>query len=139
MFGKAWDDNLTAILEHGPIDLVCCFTGDLAQGGKAKEYEALIPLLDRTLTRLDLDYARLFVVPGNHDIDRDVAKNAWKKLREADWKEGDASSGGMAGGPALPRIKKTIADEIFERERVYRAWVKDTLRPTPGELRLHQG
>jgi Calcineurin-like phosphoesterase len=127
MFGEAWDKNLTEIVKHGPIHLVG-FTGDLAQGGKANEYKALMPLLDRTLDRLGLDYTRLFVVPGNHDIDRAVAKTAWKTLREADWNEGDALSRWLAGGSPLPRIKKTLADDIFARQSAYRAWVKDTLR-----------
>jgi predicted ATP-binding protein involved in virulence/calcineurin-like phosphoesterase family protein len=71
VFG-AFLDDLRARKERGaPMpDLVCC-VGDLAWSGQADEYElveerALLPLLER----LGLGKDRLFVVPGNHDVDR---------------------------------------------------------------------
>ena len=36
VLGKAWEQNLDALLEGGPVDIVC-FTGDLAQSGEAAE------------------------------------------------------------------------------------------------------
>ncbi|MDN5850067.1 MAG: hypothetical protein L0H63_10625, partial [Nitrococcus sp.] len=36
--GDPWERNLAALLEDGPIDLVC-FTGDAADWGKAEEFE----------------------------------------------------------------------------------------------------
>lgn len=48
------------------------FTGDLAFGGKKEEYEAAWKLLlEPVLTTLDLRPDRLFLIPGNHDLDRD--------------------------------------------------------------------
>ena len=50
------------------------FSGDLAFSGKRHEYEQVVPWLDSVLDAAGLSGQRdrLFVVPGNHDIDRDV-------------------------------------------------------------------
>ncbi|MFO0591522.1 MAG: metallophosphoesterase [Polyangiaceae bacterium] len=52
-----------------PPDLVF-FTGDLAFSGKKAEYDRAKPFLVELLTVLGLDRDRLFIVPGNHDVDR---------------------------------------------------------------------
>lgn len=54
------------------IDFVA-FSGDLAFSGTANEYEAARQhLLDPILAALGLDPSRLFIVPGNHDLNRDT-------------------------------------------------------------------
>jgi len=51
------------------IDFVF-FTGDLAYRGLEEQYKvAGTELLDPVLAAVDLDKRRLFVIPGNHDID----------------------------------------------------------------------
>src|ERR1700753_3132314 len=57
------------------IDFII-FSGDLAYRGKAQEYESAIdyffnPLLEATGVG-DRGRERLFIVPGNHDVDRDA-------------------------------------------------------------------
>lgn len=53
------------------VDFVV-FSGDLAYQGQAQEYEtARERLLDPVLEALGLKPDRLFMVPGNHDMDRD--------------------------------------------------------------------
>ncbi|WP_298364523.1 metallophosphoesterase, partial [Azospirillum sp.] len=54
---------------HG-ADLVFA-TGDIAQKGQASEYAAATGFFDAVLKELGLGRERLFVVPGNHDVDRD--------------------------------------------------------------------
>jgi tetratricopeptide (TPR) repeat protein/predicted phosphodiesterase len=54
---------------HG-ADLVFA-TGDIAQSGKASEYAAATDFFDAVLKELGLGRNRLFVVPGNHDVDRE--------------------------------------------------------------------
>jgi hypothetical protein len=54
-----------------PFDLAV-FSGDLATRGKSAEYElAQKLLLDPLSKRLSLEKGRIFVAPGNHDVDRD--------------------------------------------------------------------
>ncbi len=56
------------------VDLVI-FSGDLAYHGRAEEYQAAQTLLlDPVLKAVGLGPERLFMVPGNHDLDRVYAK-----------------------------------------------------------------
>lgn len=45
-------------------------TGDVANRGADKEYDEAGKFFDKLLHKLSLERERLFVVPGNHDIDR---------------------------------------------------------------------
>ena len=75
VLGPAWETNLDAILEDGPIDLVC-FTGDAADWGKREEFAEADEFLAALLDRLGLPRDGLFVVPGNHDVDRSIHPDA---------------------------------------------------------------
>lgn len=56
------------------VDFVI-FSGDLAHHGRKEEYQtAREVLLDPVLAAVGLEPERLFMVPGNHDLDRDYAK-----------------------------------------------------------------
>ena len=51
------------------------FSGDLASSGKPEEYQtAKEKLIDPILNATDLKPDRLFIVPGNHDLDREELK-----------------------------------------------------------------
>ncbi|MFT3772389.1 MAG: metallophosphoesterase [Minicystis sp.] len=127
VLGEAWERNLDALLADGPIDLIA-FTGDLAQSGKAEEYELLTPFVEALLARTRVPRERLFVVPGNHDVDRSVGEAAWKELRGMGWSEAAALAQWMAGGRPPPRVSAAWPDEVMVRQAAYRAWVHDTLK-----------
>ena len=80
VLGEAWDRNIDSLLKDGRFDLVC-FTGDVAFAGKLVEYDQATSFFDELLKRLGLGLERLFVIPGNHDIDRDTCRSAWERLR----------------------------------------------------------
>jgi Icc protein len=80
VLGDAWLRNLDDLKAAGPFHLVC-FTGDAADWGLAEEYAKVTEFFQETLQRLGVPLERFFLVPGNHDICRKVAKPAWKKLR----------------------------------------------------------
>ena len=46
-------------------------TGDIAHSGKPEEYEIAGRFFDDLLGAVGLDKSRLFVIPGNHDVDRE--------------------------------------------------------------------
>ena len=46
------------------------FTGDIAFQGKKEEYDIAAKYLTRLMQELDLPPERLFIVPGNHDVNR---------------------------------------------------------------------
>ncbi|HRI63427.1 MAG TPA: metallophosphoesterase, partial [Polyangium sp.] len=59
--------------ERIPLDAIFA-TGDLAFSGAANEYALVIDFLKKLLDVTGVDPQRMFVVPGNHDVDRRVGK-----------------------------------------------------------------
>jgi formylglycine-generating enzyme required for sulfatase activity/predicted phosphodiesterase len=49
-------------------------TGDIAQGGKKDEYVQATAFFDALLDAVKLERRHLFLVPGNHDVDRDKSR-----------------------------------------------------------------
>lgn len=59
-------------------------TGDIAYSGKAEEYEAATAILDKILEVTGLDRTLLFLVPGNHDVDRNGGVGLVRTLTSVD-------------------------------------------------------
>jgi ActR/RegA family two-component response regulator/predicted phosphodiesterase len=57
--------------KHLPPDFIV-FSGDVAQSGHPEEYELAALFFDKLLEATGLEKDHLFVVPGNHDVDRGV-------------------------------------------------------------------
>ncbi len=70
-------DGLLSFLERDrpdyPLDLIFV-TGDLAHAGKPEEYALVVELFEQLMARTGVPAERIFVVPGNHDIDRGVGR-----------------------------------------------------------------
>lgn len=47
------------------------FTGDVAFSGKSLEYKRATEFFERILFELDLNKSSLYMIPGNHDVDRE--------------------------------------------------------------------
>nr|WP_141620998.1 metallophosphoesterase [Myxococcus sp. AB036A] len=135
VLGDAWKRNLDELVQDGPVDMVA-FTGDLAFSGRLVEYEGVGRFLDEVLSRLQCPRERLFVVPGNHDVDRSVAPESWKELRGL-LRPSDAQefSQWMASEKewAPCGFRTTIRDEVLSRQAAYREWVRKGLG-RPGLL-----
>lgn len=58
-------------------------TGDLALKGKSAEYQLVRFFFDELLSITGLPRERLFVVPGNHDVDRDLISHGAAALGKA--------------------------------------------------------
>ena len=81
VLGEAWLRNLETLLqEEGRLDLVF-FTGDAAQSGKPDEFAEVADFFNSLCEYVGIGLDRLFVVPGNHDADRDVQKKVWQSTR----------------------------------------------------------
>ncbi len=62
------------------IDFII-ITGDIARSGKAEEYEVCEVFCGKLLDAAGIEPSQLFLVPGNHDIDRSViAKRHIKRI-----------------------------------------------------------
>lgn len=59
--------------ERSPLDLIF-FTGDLAQGAEPLEYARAVAFFGDLLAATGVDPCHVFVVPGNHDVDRRVGR-----------------------------------------------------------------
>ena len=118
VLGPAWEKNLREIAADGVPDIVC-FTGDLAQAGKAEQYAEVGEFLDQLLSCLGVGKERLFVVPGNHDVDRSVNPATLTQLRKAPASD---ISGWMAGTSPWG-FQDAWRDEILARQQAYRDWV----------------
>ena len=128
VLGDAWLSNVDVLRDEGPYDLVC-FTGDIAHSGQAHEYQRVTDFLLMTLQQLAVSPERLFVIPGNHDIDRGVAPDAWRNLRDnlarvdsqdvSRWLNGGNPPFGFAGPER---------DAVLTRQTAYRQWVAETLK-----------
>ncbi|MSV27314.1 MAG: hypothetical protein EXQ52_01000 [Bryobacterales bacterium] len=55
-------------------------TGDIANSGKVDEYELAGQFFDDLLRAANLNKTRLFVIPGNHDVDRDFGVGLQRTL-----------------------------------------------------------
>lgn len=53
-------------------------TGDIARLSTQEEYQAAFGLLDGLVKRQGLDPSRVIVVPGNHDVNWDIAEEAYQ-------------------------------------------------------------
>jgi tetratricopeptide (TPR) repeat protein len=147
VLGEAWKRNLDELLEDGAIDLVC-FTGDIADWGKPEEYGLATGFIEALLQWLSLPIDRLFLVPGNHDIDRTKGARAWTALRGDTGTAGKLSrvspldlSRWMAGGGPPLGLEDISREELLSRQGAYREWVSHKLgRPqlVPAEKAPHR-
>lgn len=55
-------------------------TGDIAYSGKADEYAVASEFFDELLDAAGLSRRQLYVVPGNHDVNRDVGRQLLREL-----------------------------------------------------------
>jgi hypothetical protein len=117
VIGEEWRRNLDEIRGDGrPFDLIA-FTGDLGDWGHPTDYPAAVEFLLELCVALSVPLQHLFVISGNHDVDRARQHSAWKGLRE---KLRQTSAGAvsewMAGGNAPPGFDAAWRDGVLERQ-----------------------
>ncbi|MBN1139663.1 MAG: metallophosphoesterase [Anaerolineae bacterium] len=93
-------------------------TGDLAFSGKPAEYELVRQFLDELLRVTGLDKGRLFLAPGNHDVDRSLITRGAQAI-------GD----GLTDRDSANDVLATPADRqlMMARFRGYKAFVNGYL------------
>ncbi|HWM93107.1 MAG TPA: metallophosphoesterase [Thermoanaerobaculia bacterium] len=125
VLGKEWFNNLKAMLEDGPIDLVC-FTGDAADWGKLEEFERTTDFFEAILKETALPWDRFFAVPGNHDIDREVDEKFWTRARPRILAQSPLEAARwMAGLATSSRDLSSINPaKLLARQRSYREWLR---------------
>ena len=77
-------EKVESIVEEGEAFDFVVVTGDLAFGGNEKDYAVVKVVCERILKAAGLAPERLFLVPGNHDVDRDKINSLYLKLYPCD-------------------------------------------------------
>ena len=77
---RALIQSVKSYRERGRSPDLIFATGDLAYSGQAKEYEIATRFFDDLLEAASLEKRFLFVVPGNHDVDRDLGVGLLRTL-----------------------------------------------------------
>ena len=127
VLGAKWTANLAELRrDGGPIDLVV-FTGDLGDWGHPTDYPRAIAFLRETCGVLNVPLERLFVVPGNHDIDRTVQCAAWESLRRDVARDPRAYSRWLAGEDRGALLGDGRRDQVRERQGAFWAAVATEL------------
>jgi predicted phosphodiesterase len=129
VLGEAWERHLDDLTRESAIDAVL-FTGDAADWGKPAEFCQATEFLQSTLDRLELKSNRLFVIPGNHDVDRSIEPGCWTAFRAAMANTNDllGVARWMSGGAAPPGFDDQWRARISGRLEAYRQWVCEGLR-----------
>jgi WD40 repeat protein len=140
VLGEKWAANLAELRRDGvPFDLVV-FTGDLGDWGHPTDYPRACALLKQTCAALDVPLDRLFVIPGNHDIDRTIQRAAWESLRREVAKDPRAYSRWMAGEDRGALRGDGRRDQILERQQAFWSAVATEFRAAaPGSWHSPHG
>jgi UDP-2,3-diacylglucosamine pyrophosphatase LpxH len=87
------------------------FTGDIAYAGKPKEYDAAGKLFDEILKAFELSRGNLFVVPGNHDVDRTAGFGLARSLQS----EEDSQRYFGGEGPLLHAMRQKNFKDWYDQ------------------------
>lgn len=136
VLGEKWTANLAELRKDGvPFDLVV-FTGDLGDWGHPTDYPRAIAFLKETCAALEVPRERLFVIPGNHDVDRMIQRAAWESLRRDVAEDPRTYSAWMADAEVSDLRGDPRRDLIMERQQAFWSAVTSELeRPELGPWR----
>jgi predicted phosphodiesterase len=134
VLGEPLELVLKKITREARVDLLC-FTGDVADWALQEEYSQASDVFTSILSHLGLARDYLFVVPGNHDVQRETAKDAWKKMRKLLFERPDvrARIGTWAAGAGAPSgVPPDLPERVLKRQAAYLTWVE--VAQNRGEL-----
>jgi predicted MPP superfamily phosphohydrolase len=104
--------HIATIFEKESKPNLIMITGDVAFGGKKKEYEDAKEFIDKVALSCEVENKNIFLIPGNHDVERskiDPRHKAWWYNFKNENELNDVLTSEMA----LPTIRATTK-EYFE-------------------------
>jgi tetratricopeptide (TPR) repeat protein/UDP-2,3-diacylglucosamine pyrophosphatase LpxH len=99
-------------------------TGDIAHGGKPAEYELATKFFDDLLEAAKVKKRRLFVIPGNHDVDRTLGVGLARTLTSRE--DSDSYFNPEIPKPHLTQKMKAFVAWHDEYFKGIRSWPRDT-------------
>lgn len=135
----------------GPVGAILV-SGDIAFKGHAQEYEAALEWLKELAEACECSLERVFVTPGNHDVDRSVitkttsVRNAQQAIITADdakrervlreqFTDADTGRHLLASHAAYNDFAKFFGCQVYTPENLY--WTKDLHLELGVRLRIH--
>ena len=129
-------EELKKIKEEGSWcpELVLC-TGDIAFSGASAEYARAEAFFDNLLDAIDLERSRLFVVPGNHDVDLSKIDVAHRTIaRSLSYRDHDEFREELLkAGSDFSRFLE-IANRVFDDDEAFQG----LLQKFPGYIEFTQ-
>jgi hypothetical protein len=92
--------------ERGRTPDLVFATGDIAHAGKAHEYDLATQFFDALIEAAGVDRRHLFVIPGNHDVDRDLGVGLARTLESREQADSYFN-------PAIPKLHLTQKQGAF--------------------------
>ncbi len=106
-------DSVRWFREHEGLSQHLIFvTGDVGRTGDAGEYTRATPFFDDMLAAAGLERRHLFVVPGNHDVDRGIGADLKRTL----------ASGAESTGYFAPGREKV---HLTKKQAAFWSWYRD--------------
>ena len=107
MVTRSMVDAIKELVQHKPLDMIL-ITGDLAKRGKREEYQVVDVFCERLLDVTGVPASRLYLVPGNHDVDRSKVDERhikwWYRFEEE-----DDITGVLSSDEAFPVLMRKFA------------------------------
>ena len=123
-------EDLKRLHAERPIDLVV-FSGDLSKEGKAEDFKAVRERLVSPLcAALDLAPERFVMVPGNHDVDRDLIDEYQEDGLRSALVDAQAVEDLLADATKLSRVTKRLE----EWNRCYKETMEEVDEERVGSL-----
>ena len=92
--------------ERGRTPDLVFATGDIAHAGKVHEYDLATQFFDALIEAAGVDRRHLFVIPGNHDVDRDLGVGLARTLESREQADSYFN-------PAIPKLHLTQKQGAF--------------------------
>lgn len=142
-------DARARVEKLGPIDAILV-GGDIAFGGKLEEYAEALKWLDELARACGITLAEIYMIPGNHDIDRDIiiedlsVQNAQQAVIRATDKESELARQlrHKNTGPALLKPLSAYNDfaarfwcQVFVPEKLF--WLHEMQLADGVQLRMY--
>jgi len=121
---KALKNDIEKLMEEYSIssfDFIIV-TGDLGYSGENNDYKEVESLLDSILGYTNTPRKNLFIVPGNHDVNRKIVENQKDQIK-TDWKSVTDANNFMKGD-------KTILRGFFNKFKGYSKFIENYFEGT---------
>jgi len=126
VLGKDSLRNCKSINRERRVELVC-FTGDIADWGLKRGVRLATTRFSLILNALELTPKQLFIVPGNHDVNRTQDEHSWNEFRSLARESPQVVSNWLAGRNPPRGVEPEWREQVLARTRAFHEWLERIL------------